>query len=207
MRGSDLALQLASCKADAFHKLATRKVGTIAYRLHPRVHYPEEDPNWEVPEKYLRTKGKPADSWKSEKPDRQNSRNSTASSDTVVGDEQPAEGATKNEKKGKQQSGEEGQAQEQEQDQDQEAGSGNDQSEEEEDPNLVTWYGPNDPANPQDWSVFKKCAVTAQLCLLTFSIYIGSAIYSPGYESLNQSFGVSSVVATLGLTLFVFGCE
>lgn len=169
------------------------------------MHYPEEDPNWEVPEKYLRTKGKSADSWKSEKPNRQNSRNSTASSDTVVGEDQPAEAASKNEKKGKQQSGGSDQAQEQQQDQ--EAGSGDDESEKEEDPNLVTWYGPNDPANPQDWSVFKKCAVTAQLCLLTFSIYIGSAIYSPGYESLNESFGVSSVVATLGLTLFVFGCE
>lgn len=73
------------------------------------------------------------------------------------------------------------------------------------DPNIVTWYGEKDAANPQNWSLLKKCWVTGLLCLLTFSIYIGSAIYSPGYQSLNQDFGVSSVVATLGLTLFVIG--
>lgn len=42
----------------------------------------------------------------------------------------------------------------------------------ESDPNLVTWYGPNDPANPTNWSTWKKNIVTAQLCLLTFSIYV-----------------------------------
>lgn len=50
----------------------------------------------------------------------------------------------------------------------------------EEDDNIVTWYGPGDPANPQNWSVIKKCWTTFLLCLLTFSIYIGSAIYAPG---------------------------
>lgn len=43
------------------------------------------------------------------------------------------------------------------------------------DPNIVTWYGDRDPANPLNWSLFKKCFVTFEMCLLTFSIYIGSA--------------------------------
>lgn len=40
---------------------------------------------------------------------------------------------------------------------------------------------------------------------LTFSIYIGSAIYTPGLMGVMQQFGVSQVAATLGLTLFVAG--
>lgn len=75
----------------------------------------------------------------------------------------------------------------------------------EKDDNIVTWCGPSDPANPQNWSVVKKCWTTFLLCVLTFSIYIGSAIYSPGYESLIMEFGTNHTVATLGLTLFVIG--
>lgn len=47
--------------------------------------------------------------------------------------------------------------------------------------------------------------MTFEICLLTFSIYIGSAIYSAGIVDVMQKFGVSQVAATLGLTLFVAG--
>lgn len=40
---------------------------------------------------------------------------------------------------------------------------------------------------------------------MTTGIYIGSAIYTPGVEEVMQVFGVSQVVATLGLCLFVAG--
>ena len=56
-----------------------------------------------------------------------------------------------------------------------------------------------------NWSTFKKVFVTFQICLLTFSVYIGSAIYSAGTESVVMDFGVSQTKATLGLTLFVAG--
>lgn len=69
----------------------------------------------------------------------------------------------------------------------------------------VVTFLPDDPANPQNWSFWKKCWVTCQLCLLTLSIYIGSAIYTSGTEGIMQHFQVSQVVATLGLTLFVVG--
>ncbi len=55
------------------------------------------------------------------------------------------------------------------------------------------------------WSLWKKCFVTFDICLLTFSIYIGSAIYAPGIEDVSIKFGVSPVAATLGLTIFVIG--
>ena len=40
---------------------------------------------------------------------------------------------------------------------------------------------------------------------LTFSVYIGSAIYTAGIEGVTREFGVSRVAATLGLSLFVLG--
>ena len=51
----------------------------------------------------------------------------------------------------------------------------------------------------------KKCFVTFQICLLTTSVYIGSAIYTAGLQGIVQQFGVSEVAALLGLTLFVLG--
>jgi hypothetical protein len=59
--------------------------------------------------------------------------------------------------------------------------------------------------NPRNWSRGKRCFVTFMICLLTFSIYIGSAIYSAGIMDVEMKFGVSQVAATLGLTLFVAG--
>ncbi|TBU42457.1 MFS general substrate transporter [Dichomitus squalens] len=73
------------------------------------------------------------------------------------------------------------------------------------DPNLVDWYGPDDPDNPRNWSTFKKCFVTFDLCFLTFSIYMGSSIVTPSIPALAEYFHVSTVVATLALTVFVVG--
>lgn len=47
--------------------------------------------------------------------------------------------------------------------------------------------------------------MTFCICLLTFSVYIGSAIYTAGIQDVQRVFGVSQVAATLGLTLFVAG--
>lgn len=63
----------------------------------------------------------------------------------------------------------------------------------------------NTTQNPMNWSLNKKLFVTFEICLLTFGIYIGSAIYTAGIEDVTVVFGVSKVAATLGLTLFVAG--
>ncbi|KUJ08030.1 MFS general substrate transporter [Mollisia scopiformis] len=70
---------------------------------------------------------------------------------------------------------------------------------------LVAWYGSDDPESPQNWSSNTKLLVTAQICVLNFSVYVGSAIYTPGEESIMKDFGVSTTTATLGLSLFVLG--
>lgn len=72
------------------------------------------------------------------------------------------------------------------------------------DKRLVEW-AENDPHNPRNWSTHKKVFVTFQICLLTTSVYIGSAIYTAGLPGVQQQFHVSEVKALLGLTLFVLG--
>ncbi|KAF8865556.1 MFS general substrate transporter [Acephala macrosclerotiorum] len=70
---------------------------------------------------------------------------------------------------------------------------------------LVTWQGPDDPENPQNWSSNRKLLVTSQICILNFAVYVGSAIYTPGEASIMKEFGVGETAATLGLSLFVLG--
>ncbi|KAF2255830.1 multidrug resistance protein-like protein [Trematosphaeria pertusa] len=78
-------------------------------------------------------------------------------------------------------------------------------SEKGKDLHVIDWYGPDDPDNPRNWSTTKKFFVTFEIVFLTFSVYIGSAIYSAGIIGVQQTFGVSQVAATLGLTLYVAG--
>ncbi|KAF8330415.1 uncharacterized protein EI90DRAFT_2922395, partial [Cantharellus anzutake] len=84
---------------------------------------------------------------------------------------------------------------------------------------IISWYGDDDPANPMNWTPTKKAFVTFCLCLLTFSIYIGSATYTLVLRSAeipipskrgeiglaNLEFGVPLTDAQLGLTLFIVG--
>ena len=55
------------------------------------------------------------------------------------------------------------------------------------------------------WSLWKKSLVTADICLITFSMYVGSALFAPGIPDLSRKFGISQVAGSLGLTMFVIG--
>ena len=57
----------------------------------------------------------------------------------------------------------------------------------------VIHFEENDPGDPMNWSRFKKFFVTFEICLLTTSVYIGSAIYTAGTEGVMMDFGVSQV--------------
>ncbi|KAJ7803202.1 major facilitator superfamily domain-containing protein [Mycena olivaceomarginata] len=70
------------------------------------------------------------------------------------------------------------------------------------DPYLVDWEE-NDPDDPQNWSFRKRAFVAFEISLLTFSVYIGSAIYTSSIPGIMQEFNASLVMATLGLTLYV----
>lgn len=70
---------------------------------------------------------------------------------------------------------------------------------------IVTWDGDDDPENPQNWPMYQKAFFISQVAFLTTSVYMGSAIYTPGIDDIMERFKVGQVVATLPLTLFVFG--
>lgn len=57
----------------------------------------------------------------------------------------------------------------------------------------------------RNWSTLKRNFVAGLICLLTFGVYVGSAIYTSSIPGLMEEFECSQVVATLGLTLFVVG--
>lgn len=68
---------------------------------------------------------------------------------------------------------------------------------------LVDFYTTDDPENPQNWTLRRKGVATLQICLYTFAVYLGSAIYTPSIPGIQEAFGVSITVASLGLALYV----
>lgn len=70
---------------------------------------------------------------------------------------------------------------------------------------IVDWDGEDDPENPLNWPLHHKAVFIVCVALLTMSVYMGSAIYTPGVDQIMEEFLVGPVVATLPLTLFVIG--
>lgn len=68
---------------------------------------------------------------------------------------------------------------------------------------LVDWYTTDDPANPQNWTNTKRAFVSLIICLYTFAVYTGSAIYTSSTEGVIDHFGVSPTDASLPLSLYV----
>lgn len=70
---------------------------------------------------------------------------------------------------------------------------------------LVTYDGEDDPANPVNWPLKYKTLLIIQIQLLTAFVYMASAIYTPGIEEIMRDMNISQTLATLPLTMFVFG--
>ncbi|PYH90621.1 MFS general substrate transporter [Aspergillus ellipticus CBS 707.79] len=70
---------------------------------------------------------------------------------------------------------------------------------------IVAWYSDNDPDNPHNWSFGKKLWVAMLLFVYTFSVYIGSSLYTSSEPDITRLLGVSDIVASLGLTMYVIG--
>ncbi|KZL64739.1 MFS multidrug transporter, partial [Colletotrichum tofieldiae] len=70
---------------------------------------------------------------------------------------------------------------------------------------IISWTGPNDPENPQNWTSRKKWAVTISLGSLTWVVTFASSIFSTATQVAAEEFGVSVEVMTLGTSLFVLG--
>ena len=70
---------------------------------------------------------------------------------------------------------------------------------------IVDWEGPDDPDNPCNWPWYEKSFLILEISLLTTSVYMASAVYTPGIEQMQQELGWSTVELSLGVFLFVLG--
>lgn len=68
---------------------------------------------------------------------------------------------------------------------------------------LVDWYTTDDPENPQNWSNLKRGFVALIICLYTFAVYSGSAIYTSSTLEVMSVFNVGETAASLPLALYV----
>ena len=71
--------------------------------------------------------------------------------------------------------------------------------------NIVDFDGPEDPHNPTNWPMAKKVTATLLYGLTTAGATWATSIYSTATTQIADEFGVSEIVSTLGLTLFLFG--
>lgn len=67
------------------------------------------------------------------------------------------------------------------------------------------WSGPDDPENPHNWSLLKRCLHIFPIAFLSFAVTAGSSMITPSTSEIAEAFGVSRTVAILSLSLFVLG--
>ena len=70
---------------------------------------------------------------------------------------------------------------------------------------YVDWVNEADPDNPKNWPFAYKCFVTFLVCVMTVFVYLGSSIVVPGIPELSEEFHISPTVASLSISLFVWG--
>ena len=68
---------------------------------------------------------------------------------------------------------------------------------------IVNWYGPDDPANPHNWSTGQKLIPTLIVDAYTFAVYLGSSIITGSYEGIMRQFNVSQQAVSLTLSMYV----
>lgn len=72
------------------------------------------------------------------------------------------------------------------------------------DPYLVEFI-PNDPRNPMEFPAWKKWFLIAVVAMTTLAVAFVSTAYTASIKQIVEDFECSLEVATLGLSLFVFG--
>ncbi|OOF97636.1 hypothetical protein ASPCADRAFT_4244 [Aspergillus carbonarius ITEM 5010] len=70
---------------------------------------------------------------------------------------------------------------------------------------LVDWYSADDPDNPHNWSFAAKLLVYVEVNLFTFLVFMAAAIVAADEGQIQDLFGVSRTVSSLGLALYVLG--
>ncbi|KAI0248053.1 MFS polyamine transporter [Lactifluus subvellereus] len=73
------------------------------------------------------------------------------------------------------------------------------------DPNLVTWDGPDDPSNPQNWSFRYKWWLTIVCIAMTLNVTFASSAPSSAVSLIADELHVGVEVGDLILTVFLIG--
>ena len=74
------------------------------------------------------------------------------------------------------------------------------------DPDLVTWDGPEDPANPKNWSTRAKWGLTVLISTFTFLSPISSSMVAPALGQLGDELGMQSdIEIEMALSIFILG--
>ncbi|KAF8191270.1 MFS polyamine transporter [Pholiota molesta] len=73
------------------------------------------------------------------------------------------------------------------------------------DSNMVTWDGPTDPTNPQNWTIRYKWFLTLVCIVMTVNVTFASSAPSSATMAIVKEFGVSKEVSYLLTTTFLLG--
>ncbi|KLJ10410.1 hypothetical protein EMPG_14224 [Blastomyces silverae] len=73
------------------------------------------------------------------------------------------------------------------------------------DPFVIQWIPNNDPRNPMQFSNLKKWSITLLVAISSLAVALISSAYTGGAAQIGKEFGVSNIVVTLGVSLFVLG--
>ncbi|KAI9729165.1 MAG: hypothetical protein M1834_007072 [Cirrosporium novae-zelandiae] len=78
------------------------------------------------------------------------------------------------------------------------------------DSNEIDWDGPDDPANPRNWSTWRKVTTMAIVASISFLTPLASSMFAPGVSSLMSDFHntnneLASFVVSAYLLGFAFG--
>lgn len=72
------------------------------------------------------------------------------------------------------------------------------------DPDLVTWDGPDDPANPKNWTTKRKWAATFVVSSFTFISPVASSMVAPALTTIAADFGIKTEIESqLVLSIFI----
>lgn len=72
-------------------------------------------------------------------------------------------------------------------------------------PDEALHFEPDDRGNPRNWPLWRKWSIVLVLIPVDLSVSWGASCISPVEMEFAKEFGVSSVVATLGLSMSVLG--
>lgn len=79
------------------------------------------------------------------------------------------------------------------------------QRKEEQNLSPIQFTGPDDPGQPMNWKLSKKCTQTFFLTILTFIVTSTSSVFSPAVTPVAGEFRVGSEIPVLGVSLFILG--